>query len=96
MFVHSAHLNGDTREGRLYRFFKSRPGEWFTTMQATIGANVSSMSTSVSALRRLLPADERIEMKEEHVENRRRWFYRWVQTDMPPAPVPSSRQCDLF
>jgi hypothetical protein len=100
MSVNYGRLDGDTREGRVYGYLKSRPGEWFTTMEVTNGAQVPSMSTAVSGVREQLPVGERIEMKKERGAHKTVWFYRWVRVPavraIAPAPVPSSGQCGLF
>ncbi len=100
MSVNYGRLDGDTREGRVYRYLKLRPGRWFTTMEVTNSAQVPSMSTAVSGVRDQLPVDERIEMKKERGATKTVWLYRWVRVSavraVPPAPVPSSGQCGLF
>ncbi len=96
MSINYGRLDGDTREGRVYRYLKSRPGEWFTTMEVTNGAECPSMSTAVSGVRDQLPAGELIDMKHEPSGRKTVWYYRWIRRDAPPAPVKSAGQFGLF
>ena len=97
MAIHYGRLDGNTREGKVYRFLKARRGEWCSTMEVTIATKVLSMSTAVSGVRSQLPPRERIEMKRvRHEDGGLVWYYRWTRAEASPAPVDSEGQFALF